>query len=237
MHFRHDDIPRMQNTKTISLDCFRFYSDTANGDSLSVRMLRRAGILLIVVILTGCGDGTDESTGLVFDFERLADESSEGQCVHDRRTGLIWEIKTTAPGLRAAENTYTWYAMEPGLKPEYRGTPNGGDCRGSDCDTAAYVAAVNESALCGYRDWRLPDRYDLASLNDPRIRFPGPTLTTEYFPNTRSGGYWSGTTYRFQRDAAWLWGFDHGLDRVDWKSSAYHLRLVRGAPLLAEPER
>jgi len=199
------------------------------------------GVVLLVILLAGCGNGTGESSGLVFDFERVAADGDaagdgDGQCVHDRRTGLTWEVKTAGPGLRAAANTYTWYSEQPNLKPEERGTRDGGDCRGSDCDTAAYVAAVNESALCGYRDWRLPERYDLASLNDPRIRFPGPTLTTEYFPNTRAGGYWSGTTYRFQRDAAWLWGFDHGLDRVDWKSSPYHVRVVRGEPLLTEPD-
>lgn len=233
----------MQNTKTIPMNCSRLNRAVASGCSpLPIRLrhgrLAGAGVILLAAILTGCGDGAGESSGLVFDFERLAnaDTAGDGQCVHDRRTGLTWEVKTTGPGLRDAANTYTWYAEEPGLKPEHRGTRNGGDCQGSDCDTAAYVAAVNDMALCGYRDWRLPERYDLASLNDPRIRFPGPTLTTEYFPNTRSGGYWSGTTYRFQRDAAWLWGFDHGLDRVDWKASAYHVRVVRGEPLLTEPD-
>lgn len=219
-------------------------SSESSSSPVRVRRIRLAGpaTILMAVMLAGCGDGAGESSGLVFEFERVATDGNtagegDGQCIHDQRTGLTWEVKTADPGLRAAANTYTWYSEQPDLKPEERGTRDGGDCQGSDCDTAAYVAAVNELALCGYSDWRLPERYDLASLNDPRIRFPGPTLTTEYFPNTRSGSYWSATTYRFQRDAAWLWGFDHGLDRVDWKASPYHVRLVRGDPLLAEPER
>lgn len=237
----------MQNKKIIPMYLPRLPRAPANSCSLLQNGRWRArlagcGVILIAAMLAGCGDDSGRpSSGLVFDFERLAgaDGSGEGggQCVHDRRTGLIWEVKTMEPGLRAADNTYTWYAGQPGLKPENRGTRDGGDCRGSDCDTAAYVAAVNDLALCGYHDWRLPERYDLASLNDPRIRFPGPTLATEYFPNTRSGGYWSATTYRFRRDAAWLWGFDHGLDRVDWKATPYHVRLVRGEPLLTEPDR
>ncbi|MDZ7735144.1 MAG: DUF1566 domain-containing protein [Gammaproteobacteria bacterium] len=195
-----------------------------------------AGITLMAIMLGGCDNGTDEAAGLVFDFERLAHDADGGQCVHDRRTGLTWEVKTAAPGLRAAENTYTWYSEQPSLKPEQRGTRNGGDCQGSDCDTDAYVAAVNESALCGYRDWRLPERYDLASLNDPRIRFPGPTLTSRVFFRIPVPAVTGAALYRFQRDAAWLWGFDHGLDRVDWKSSPYHVRVVRGEPLLTEPD-
>ncbi len=139
-------------------------------------------------------------------------------------------MKTKGPGLRAAANTYTWRAAADQPGEAGSGTADGGACRGSACDTAAYVAAVNRRELCGYSDWRVPRRSELGSLNDPRIAFPGPTLPTAYFPNTRSAGYWSATPYRFRDDGAWLWGFDYGLDRVDWKSAAHHLRLVRGEP-------
>lgn len=68
-------------------------------------------------------------------------------CVQDNVTGLIWEGKTNS-GERAVTNTYTNY----------------GDGRAGDA--SAYVARVNQLALCGYTDWRLPTAAELIGLMD-----------------------------------------------------------------------
>lgn len=150
-------------------------------------------------------------------------------CVRDQRTGLVWEVKSDRPGLRYRGNTYTWYEPDSKREPvDYRGTADGGECRGSRCDTSSYVAAVNEMALCGFSDWRMPYRQELRSISDPRRPLTPPTLDTTYFPNAESAEYWSGNGYRMQFDAAWAWGFDTALDRVDWKRAPKHVRLVRG---------
>ena len=160
----------------------------------------------------------------------LGPEIAPGDCTLDQFTGLTWEVKTDQPGMRYAENTYSWYnpTEAHGGELDYRGEANKGDCTGSDCDTFAYTVAVNEIVLCGYSDWRLPTRDELGSISDPRKNQSPPSINTRYFPNTQAGEYWSGNDYQFQWNAAWVWGFQNGLDRVEWKASPRYVRLVRG---------
>jgi hypothetical protein len=156
-----------------------------------------------------------------------------GSCALDTFTGLTWEVKSDVPGLRSFNNTYSWYDPEEshGKELDYRGTPDGGDCSGSACDTTSFVAAVNATALCGYTDWRMPTRDELGSISDPRKGNSPPTINTRFFPYTQAAEYWSANDYQFQWDAAWVWGFNNGLDRVEWKKSPRYVRLVRGEPV------
>lgn len=165
--------------------------------------------------------------------EVLDPSMAPGACVYDEFTQLTWEVKTTGPGLRSRDNTYSWYDPTEAHDGEldYRGLANGGQCEGSACDSWAYVEAVNATGLCGYSDWRLPSRDELGSLSDPRRNHSPPTINTRHFPNTQPGEYWSGNDYQFQYDSAWLWSFHTGLDRVEWKKSPRYLRLVRGQPV------
>jgi hypothetical protein len=157
-------------------------------------------------------------------------DGEPGACVLDRFTGLVWEVKTRDGGLRDHRHTYTWFAPDEdaGGELDYRGKPDGGQCTGSGCDTHAFVTAVNAGGLCSYSDWRLPSRDELGSISDPRKTRTPPTINTRYFPNTPAGEYWSANDYQFHWDAAWLWNFGNGLDRVEWKYSPRYVRLVRG---------
>ncbi|HLF31403.1 MAG TPA: DUF1566 domain-containing protein [Xanthomonadales bacterium] len=164
------------------------------------------------------------------DGQILEASVAPGVCVLDEFTGLTWEVKTHQPGLRHSGNTYSWYNPLESHDGEldYRGTANGGECLGSDCDTAAYVTAVNAAGLCGFDDWRMPSRDELGSISDPRKSAVPPSINLRYFPHTQPGEYWSANDYQFQWDAAWVWSFHNSLDRVEWKKSPRFVRLVRG---------
>lgn len=168
--------------------------------------------------------------------KELAELPERWNCVLDRFTGLTWEVKSDEPGLRGWRNTFSWH--DPGERHsadlDYRGTPNGGACSAGPCDTHAYVEAVNTEGLCGHRDWRLPTRNELASISDPRKAESPPTINTAYFPFAQAGEYWSGEGYRFQYNAAWVWNFQFGHDRVEWKASPRFARLVRGEAMQLE---
>jgi len=168
------------------------------------------------------------------DGQPVDGDPGENDCVLDQYIGLTWEVKSDQPGLRDWRNTYTWYSPDESWENEldYRGLPDGGECAGSDCDTTAYVKAVNELGYCGHNDWRLPSRDELGSISDPRKVDNKPTINMEIFPHTRLGEYWSGNDYSFQYDSAWRWSFKFGHDRVDWKKSPGYLRLVRGEATL-----
>lgn len=194
--------------------------------------------LTAALLLGGCDAPPPPSA--VFSFERLDGAGapyggtgdfarSPWSCVRDRNTGLVWEVKTAAAGLRNATNTYSWYAPdnEQG-ELDYRGTPNAGQCTGSACDSTAYARAVNAAGLCGFNDWRLPTKDEFGTISDPRKPLKRPTVDTAYFPETQVGEYWTANDYAFKNDTAWAWNFEYSHDRVDWKKSPKYLRLVRG---------
>lgn len=215
---------------------------TYNVTALHTRPLLLAAALL----LTACE--SPQPPAAMFAFERLdgtgAAYTGDGdfasapwQCVRDLKTGLVWETKTAAPGLHHAGHTYTWYAPdnEHDSGHDYRGTPNGGQCAGSECDIAAYVQAVNAEGWCGFNDWRMPTKDEFATISDPRPPLKHPTIDPEYFPDTRVGEYWTANDYAFKHDAAWAWHFEFSHDRVDWKHTPKYVRLVRGTLLPPSP--
>ena len=173
--------------------------------------------------------------GLGANGDQLAADET-GPCVLDQFTGRIWEVKTATAGLHGRNSTYSWFSPGEDASGEldYRGTPDGGSCVGSECDTFALVQAVNEAGYCGFTDWRLPARDELGSISDPRKTNTPPSINTQYFPNTQPGEYWSSNDYQFHWNTAWLWNFGNGLDRVEWKKSPRYVRLVRGVPVHLE---
>ena len=151
------------------------------------------------------------------------------ECVLDGQTGLYWEAKNDAPGLHDWRNTYTWFDPdETNNELDYRGIEDGGQCADSACDTWHYVQAFNEAGFCGYFDWRMPSKNELFSVSDLRRADDPPTMNVEYFLYARPDEYWSANDYSFQYNAAWVWNFQFGHDRVDWKASPNFVRLVRG---------
>lgn len=150
-------------------------------------------------------------------------------CVRDEVTGLMWEVKTNDGGLRDAGNTYTWYDPDPDRNGGAPGTRNGGDCGGDiDCDTRAYVEAVNDQGLCGFSDWRMPARSELRTIVDYQSRFPA--IDTSVFPNTVATSYWTVEPNPTYPSFAWHTDFKFGLaSYYFFKAGPKAVRLVRDA--------
>ena len=199
-------------------------------------------LLLSPLLLMACdGSGRVGLKAPVFDFTRIAADGSELQgegdfakqpwaCVRDNKTGLIWEVKSANAGLQAATNTYTWLDNNPATNGGNKGVAAGGVCSGSACDTESYIAAISKTRLCGYTDWRVPNRFEMATVLDYSIPHPGPTIASKFFPNTSPGNYWSATPFGPHTEGVWAWRFDHGYDFVATKEKAHHVLAVRGIP-------
>lgn len=177
--------------------------------------------------------GTFEFTKLDGAAQPLANQDAiytitPWDCVRDEVTGLIWEVKTVDGALRDQNHLYTWYNPDPSENGGAPGTPDGGECAGGiDCDTESYVEAVNNQGLCGFTDWRLPNRAELRTIVDYKSDFPA--IDTSYFANTIARSFWTAEANATYPSYAWHTDFKFGLaSYYYYKSGAKAVRLVRG---------
>jgi hypothetical protein len=187
-------------------------------------------------------DDSDGHAGFSFtkldaDGNPLPASATQWSCVRDNVTHLTWEGKTNGGGLQDKDNTYTWYNPNSSINGGTPGTRDGGECTGGiDCDTNAYVQAINAQGLCGANDWRVPDVRELNSIiNNERW---GPAIDTEYFPNTPHVYiyYWSSVPVassslpECETGCAWCVSTYEASTVPGKRDYQLNVRLVRGRP-------
>ena len=93
----------------------------------------------------------------------------------------------------------------------------------------ARFTCINKN-VGGQKGWRLPSIPDLASLIDPSVTPPGPTLPSGHpFHNVQSAGYWSATASAEDSSDAWFVYFGRGFVDHDSKTRTGHTWCVRGS--------
>lgn len=176
-------------------------------------------------------EGSDGHAGFSFtkldgSGNSLPASATSWSCVKDNVTGLTWEMKTDDDGLRDKDWTYTWYNTDSNTNGGFEGYQDGGSCTGSSCDTQGYVQAVNSQGLCGANDWGMPTIKALEGIvSRDRVN---PTIDIEYFPNTHSSYYWSGTPSAAKLGSAWRIPFSEGDSYYGGENNDYYVRLVHG---------
>jgi hypothetical protein len=168
----------------------------------------------------------------IFDYIKYDDEghglsenAEQWSCVHDSVKGLTWEVKSKEDGLRNTENLYSWFDPE---ESRSRGITDGGRCKGNaDCDTHAYIKAMNQERFCGHNDWRLPTREEMMSLVSNNESDEEVMINTSYFPETLPSWYWTASSNESRPEFAWYILFNKGMPLNDLKENPKHIRLVR----------
>lgn len=154
----------------------------------------------------------------------ISKDSKQWQCVLDKKTQLMWEVKTPKKGLQSNQNTYTWFDGSSGVE-------NGEfshHCHwGRNCNTQAYVNAINEKQLCGFNNWRLPSAKELKTLL--LYKDDNPLINSHFFPHTQSRLYWSQDTDSKQTGVAIDVPFFYGGTSGSAKSFDSYIRAVRNA--------
>lgn len=126
-------------------------------------------------------------------------------CVRDNVSGLLWEVKTP-------ENASRNFTRSGAFN--YASTTNSG------------------GGLCGFSDWRVPDRRELFSIVDNSSRFGA--FDERFFPNTTpttvaaATMYWTNEVYHANPTYGWTITFLTGASTEQLASSLQKVRLVRG---------
>ncbi|NKI34150.1 DUF1566 domain-containing protein [Wenzhouxiangella sp. XN79A] len=170
-----------------------------------------------------------------FDFTRIGPDgeilpasATEWTCVADNHSGLMWEVHVDDPSdPRHFGHSWSWLETDGQTDGGLAGTADGGTCAGAPCDTEGKVQAINDAALCGSGNWRMPTREELAGLVHAGQR--DPAIAIGHFPFT-DGTYWTDTPMAAQPDSAWVVDFVDGAAVVELKSTGQKVRLVREIP-------
>jgi len=168
-------------------------------------------------------DPTDGRLG--FSFQKLDAQggklpatAADWACVHDRVTGLMWEMKTADGSVHDATKQFT----------------NLGD--GSATDSSALVAQANAEGLCSRHDWRLPTRNELISIVDYSTVYPGPTVDADWFPNSTAYSVWTSNEQVGNTARSWYVNFMDGYSATLDKGYAFgQVRLVSGTAPAPSP--
>ncbi len=179
-----------------------------------------------------CNNGDDAGTGSCPSVPSLGNGASDWGCTKDNVTRRMWEMKTTgASDIRKATHTYTWYSTNSASNGGNSGDEGSSTCgstiAGNQCNTQAYIAAVNVAGLCRASSWRLPNKIELQTLLDlGKAGITVPAIDMANFPNTQAGGYWTSAPNAQRVNLAWVVYFNDGLNGVAVKSSGAFVRLV-----------
>lgn len=99
--------------------------------------------------------------------------------------------------------------------------------RSNRCNTKIYTDTINELAVCGFKDWRLPQIGEMASIQNYTAAEPTPDEEI-YFPNIAAGDYITATPSADGEGAAWCMDTAKGQIKLCNKQQANYVRMVRG---------
>ncbi|TMO57991.1 hypothetical protein CWC21_01695 [Pseudoalteromonas phenolica] len=172
---------------------------------------------------TGTGNASFDYTKLDTQGQPLSVNAAQWQCVRDNVTGLVWEVKSpgNTGGIQDSSFSYSWYDES---LPDYS-TADNGECD-DNCDSQSYLNKLNTQKVCGFDDWRLPNKIELQDL----VHYGNsqPSIDRDFFPNTQVGFYWTQNIDTDDTNSVWSVGFGTGRVAGGLSSEPKYIRAVRG---------
>lgn len=121
-----------------------------------------------------------------------------GDCVTDNLTGLVWTKNGNHPG-----RLLDWK------------------------ESIDYITSINNTGICGYKDWRLPNINEIESLVNSGVTNPAEWLNKQGFYDVQSSAYCSSTTYSPDSDYAWCIDMWNGIVKSGLKTELKYVWPVR----------
>lgn len=183
---------------------------------------------------TGGALGSDK--GVAWPSPRFVPGSSSAtaDCITDKLTGLMWP-KNGIIGFEATDGG------GPIAQPDYaNSTPNLNHLTWTQALTAVGNMNTATTKLCGYDDWRLPNKVELKSLVNYGAVSPAnwlmygrgnsgvPVCDGACFANVQANYYWSSSTNASDSNYAWRVNFNGGNVGAGRKTGTYYVWPVRG---------
>lgn len=171
------------------------------------------------------GGGAGATNGVAWPSPRfVAGSGATADCITDKLTGLMWP-KNGIIGFEATNGD------GPIAQPDYANTTA---TLNSITWTQALTAVANMNTattkLCGYSDWRLPNKIELNSMVNYGAANPATwlNLPAQGFSNVRTNVYWSSSTTAYDTNNTWVVNFGNGYVNAYDKNDDNHVWPVRG---------
>lgn len=230
------------NVANISVSCFTPVPATGISSDQCVEPVSKKLVSCsdtAVKTLNAEQDGTRSNTNPM-DFGRFTQDTytyASSECVKDKRTGLLWEIKTADGGLRDYQKTFTHFDSTTAAQKSDGTKATQAELDAAD-NAATYVKQVNHSRLCGFDDWRLPTARELHSIVNYGLKDIAIDTTVFINPPGLDDEYWTSSSYQdnLGTDQALNVNFYAGYIFSGYRDTLLYVRLVRG-PILSEANR
>lgn len=150
-------------------------------------------------------------------------------CTQDATTGLTWENKTDNESAQDHAWTYIWYIPDQGNDKRVS-LNNDGSCNRNlidKCSTDHHIRYLNKIKLCGFNDWRLPQKNELETIIDNSRPDQIPKICDCFFSNTKPSSYWT-ITETPKKDKAFAVNFKDASGDYFAKYGSFYIRAVRG---------
>ena len=156
-----------------------------------------------VIACASTGQDGELQTGAAWPTPRFANNNDE--TITDRLTGLIWTKEAKIPGPSACR---------PGTDKAW-------------LEALDYIKCLNTVKYLGKSDWRLPNRNELASLENYGQTNNANWLNEQEFSNVQAYSYYSSSTYADVPRNAWSLGMHDGSVTSNPKKRAINVWPVR----------
>jgi hypothetical protein len=212
---------------------------------LSLLMVAASAVAVAPAQVPATGQSSDVNVpgatkGVAWPSQRfVAGSSATADCITDKLTGLMWP-KNGSIGFSNGVSPYT-----PLATPELNNTTPANNkvawsSSGSANEVFTALANLNTETLCGYSDWRLPNKVELKSLVNYGAASPAnwlmygsgnsgaPACNGACFTNVQANIYWSSSTSASDTTTAWHVNFNYGGVGADGKTNDLYVWPVRG---------
>lgn len=137
-------------------------------------------------------------------------------CIIDNATGLMWSKNTTIGFIED-------HGENPSSQPKYMNNrPILNEMNWINALEAIKKMNNSPNKLCGYNDWRLPNKYEIKQLA------VGIKTNENNFINIKDQTYWSSSTYHNEINDAWYVYLKDGRTSLGAKKTYLNVLPVRG---------